>query len=158
MAIDYTLALGTSLPASEVARELHEAARDLDVIDPSVTLDVLLDPGTVTTAGTWMRVVEAKPSPWNPVAEDLGFVPTVRVVFEPDKTVDHSAQQDDMIRLVSELLARIPGNSVLHSGYEQIWLLRRDGDLSVNERTDMWPPARLALLTQPYRRATHTFA
>jgi hypothetical protein len=92
------------------------------------------------------------------VAEDLGFVPTVRVAFRLGKVTDMSAQQDDMIRLVSGLLDRVPGDAVLHYEYEYIWLLRRDGELSLNERSDIWPPQRLAAVHQPYRRATYAFS
>lgn len=45
-----------------------------------------------------------------------------------------------MIRLVSGLLDRVPGDAVLHSGFEDIWLLRRSGDVSVSEQADPWPP------------------
>jgi hypothetical protein len=40
--------------------------------------------------------------------------------------------------------------------YEVIWLLRLHGEVSLNERNDIWPPDRLALITPPFRRATHT--
>jgi hypothetical protein len=55
-----------------------------------------------------------------------------------------------MIRLVSDLLDRIPGDAVLHFQYEQIWLLRRNDELSLNERSDIWPPQRLALGTPTF--------
>ncbi|HKS44277.1 MAG TPA: SitI3 family protein [Amycolatopsis sp.] len=48
--------------------------------------------------------------------------------------------EDDMIRLISRLLDQIPGDVVLHSSFEHIWLLRRDGELSVSEQEDIWPP------------------
>jgi hypothetical protein len=92
------------------------------------------------------------------VTEDFGFRPTVLVGFRQDKFTDMSAQDDDMVRLVTGLLDRVPGDVVLHFQYEQIWLLRHNGELSLNERDDIWPPQRLAAVHQSYRRATHTFS
>ncbi len=71
---------------------------------------------------------------------DLGFSPTVSVVFRLDKQGEIADQQDDMIRLISGVLDRVPGDAVLHKDLEQIWLLRRGGDLSVSEQDDLWPP------------------
>jgi hypothetical protein len=118
---------------------------------------LLLDEVGRSRFDTRIQVVDANPRPWNAVIEDLGFTPTVRVEFRLDKFTDMSDQKDDMIRLVSDLLDRVPGDAVLHFQYEQIWLLRRDGDLSLNERGDIWPPQRLAMVSQPYRRATYAF-
>jgi hypothetical protein len=79
------------------------------------------------------------------------------VAFRLDKVTDMSAQQDKMVRLVSDLLDCVPGNAVLHFDFEYILLLRRGGELSLNERSDIWPPQRLAAVHQPYRRATYAF-
>ena len=91
------------------------------------------------------------------MAEDLGFSPTVDVGFRMDKFTDMSAQKDDMIRLVSTMLDRVPGDAVLHFQYEQVWLLRHNGEVTLSEEDDIWPPQRLAAVHQPYRRATHAF-
>ncbi|WUS42949.1 SitI3 family protein [Kitasatospora sp. NBC_01250] len=66
-------------------------------------------------------------------------------------------QQDDMVRLASGLLERVQGDAVLNFQSEVIWLLRRDGDLSLNEQEDIWPRQRLAAVSQPFRRATYTY-
>src|SRR4051794_4647428 len=43
-------------------------------------------PGGVAVAdGTWLRVGRTEPRPWNVVESDLGFTPTVWVVFRLDK-------------------------------------------------------------------------
>ena len=62
-----------------------------------------------------------------------------------------------MVRLTARLLDRVDGDAVLEFQSETIWLLRRGGDLSLDEREDLWPPHRLAEITRPYRRATHAF-
>lgn len=157
MAISYSLALASSAPAGDVARELLAVGRTLGVVDASTTPKGVLD-GTATGLGTWIRVIQEKVRPRDMVADDLGFTPTVSVTFRLDKTGAVTDQQDDMIRLVSGLLERVPGDAVLHFDFEDIWLLRRGMELTLNERDDLWPPHRLAALSQPYRRATHTFA
>ncbi|MBA2694518.1 MAG: hypothetical protein H0U62_01390 [Actinobacteria bacterium] len=158
MAISYSLDLATPSPTAQVASELHDIARAIGLFDASVTPERVLDEGVATVLGTWIRVVEAKPRPWNAVVTDLGFTPTVWITFRLSKRDELDHQQDDMNRLVSGLLDRVPGDAVLHLDYEHIWLLRRGGDLSLNERDDLWTPNRLAALSQRYRRATHTFS
>lgn len=158
MAIAYDLEMATPLPAAQVARELTGAAQAVGLLDASVTAEQLLEDGAVTNRGTWIQVFEEKPQPWDPVTADLGFTPTVSVTFRLDKMAEISDQQDDMIQLVSGLLDRVTGDAVLEYQSETIWLLRRGGDLSLNERDDLWPPQRLAAISQLYRRATHTFS
>ena len=158
MAISYDLDMATPSPAAEVARELHAVARAAGLLDASVTPELIVDEGAVTGHGTWIRVGEETPRPWNAVITDLGFTPTVSVTFRLGKTHDMPGQQDDMARLVSGLLTRVSGDAVLHRDFEDIWLLRRGGDLSLNESPDLWPAQRLAAVSQPYRRATHTFS
>jgi hypothetical protein len=158
MAISYDFDMATPSPAAQVARELHDAARIIGLFDASVTPEQVLNKGAVTGLGTWIRVYEPSPRPWDPVITNFGFTPTVSVVFRLGKDDEISDQEDDMIRLVSSLLDRVPGDAMLNRAYEQIWLLRRSGDLSVSERTDIWPPHRLAALSQHYRRATHAFS
>ncbi|MFI9811728.1 SitI3 family protein [Saccharothrix variisporea] len=48
-------------------------------------------------------------------------------------------------------------DAVLHSDFEVIWLLLRQGELLLNERDDLRPRHRLALVAHPYRRETRTF-
>lgn len=157
MAIAYSLEMATPLPAAQVAGELHDVARAHGLFDAAVTTELILEEGVAARLGTWIRVVDANPGPHDPVTEDFGFIPTVRVAFRLDKFTDSRSQQDDMIRLVSGLLDRAPGDAVLHFQYEQVWLLRQNGELSVSEDDDIWPPQRLAAVHQPYRRATHAF-
>ncbi|MFB7126463.1 SitI3 family protein [Kitasatospora sp. NPDC056273] len=85
------------------------------------------------------------------------FTPTVSVAFRLGKDTDPSGQQDDMTRLADALLARVPGDAVLHLDYEDVWMVRQDGQLTLSERSDVWPPNRLAAISEPYRRQTHEF-
>ena len=110
MAISYSLNLATPSPAVQVASELHDIARAFGLFDASVTPERVLE-GVATGLGTWIRVVESRPQPWNAVITDLGFIPTVLVVFRLSKDNGATPQQDDMIRLVSGLLDRVPGDA-----------------------------------------------
>jgi hypothetical protein len=158
MAISYNLDMATPSPASQVARELRDAAWAIGLFDASVTPEQVLDEGAATGLGTRIVVYEPRPRPWNAVITDLGFTPVVSVGFVLYTESKISDQQDDMIRLISSLLDRVSGDAVLHKDFEQIWLLRRGTDLSVSEQADLWPAHRLAALSQHYRRATHTFS
>jgi hypothetical protein len=158
MAIEYDLDIATGSSVAEVAARLAEAGRASGVFDTSVTPEQLMARGTfaLTRLGTTVSVLpQSVPHPWNPVVAGLGFAPTVGVGFRMAKDAEVSDQQDDMVRLVAPLLEDIEGDAVLHFQYEVIWLLRRNGELSLNERDDIWPPRRLALMTRPFRRETH---
>jgi hypothetical protein len=157
MAIEYDFDMATTSSVAHAADVLCECGGALGLFDTAVARESILDQGVTTGLGLWIKVIEANPRPWNAVKADLGFTPTVWVAFRLDKLGDMSAQEDDMARLVYGLLERIPGDAVLHFQYEEIWLLRRDGDLSLNEQDVLWPPQRLAAVRQPYRRATYAF-
>lgn len=158
MTISYSLDMAAEHTAVQVAQELCDIARTAGLFDASITPELVLDEGAVTGRGTWIRVGEEKPQPWHPVITDLGFTPTVWVRFQLGRSNEPSEQQDDMIRLVSGLLDRTPGDAVLHFQFEVIWLLRRGSELSLNERDDLWPPHRLAAVSPVHRRATHGFS
>jgi hypothetical protein len=157
MAISYHLNYATQLSATEVAAQVVALGRKSGVFDAAVTAERLLGDGAATRLGMWMRVAaSASPQPWDPIVTDLGFTPTVVVVFRLGNGVEASDQQDDMVRLVATLLQRIDGDAVLHFQYEEVWLLRTSGELTLSEDNDLWRPQRLALMTQPYRRETRT--
>jgi hypothetical protein len=158
MAISYSFAISTRSTAAQVASALHGLAQPSGLLSAPVTPESLITDGAVTAAGTRLHVREPKFQPWNSVVTDLGFIPTVSVTFRLDKDSDSGSQQDDMVWLVSGLLSQFPGDAVLHFQYENIWLLRRAGNLFLNERDDLWPPRRLALMPPPYGRATYYFA
>ncbi|HEY9329894.1 MAG TPA: SitI3 family protein [Streptomyces sp.] len=94
---------------------LCDVARTAGLFDESVVPDLVLGDGALTTKGTWVRVGKETSQPWNPVIADLGFTPTVWVRFQLGRSSDYPDQQDDMVRLVSGLLDRTPGDAVLNS-------------------------------------------
>lgn len=153
MALSYSLDIATTLPADQVARRLPVLPGD-----PEVTLGQLLD-GVAVAEGTWVRVGRSEPRPWSTIATDLGFTPTAWVVFRLAKTDDITRQLDDVVRRTVALLDEVPGDAVLHFDHEVVWLVRRDGELSLNDREDIWTPTRLAAVGQrPHRRGTPTFS
>jgi hypothetical protein len=157
MAIDYDLGVATRLSALDVATRLSELGGKTGVLDASFTPEALLDKELFlyTSLGTGIRVLrEDPPRPWNLVA--FGFALSVSVAFRIGKGVEVSDQQDQIIRLVAPLLEQVDGAAVLHFQYEVVRLLHRNGELSLNERDDLWRPRRLALMTRPYRRETHS--
>lgn len=162
MAINYTLGIDTPWSADTVAAEVLGLGRTAGILSGSDTVDGLLA-GAGTRLGTWVRVTRrtesAEPwASWDPVAGTFGLTATVWVSFRLGKNDDLASQDDDLIRMVSGLLVRVPGDHILWmSESDCVWLLRRDGELSLSERDGLWPPHRLAMITQPYRRATVAF-
>ncbi|MEV0641123.1 SitI3 family protein [Streptomyces sp. NPDC050619] len=159
MAIEYDLDIATGSSADAVAAWLTEIGKRIGVFDASITGEQLAAKGVFvyTSLGTCVTVIQQRPPhPWDPIVAGLGFTPTVDVGFRMGKETGTSDQQDDMIRLVAPLLERVDGDAVLHFQFEEIWLLRKNGELSLNEDDDLWRPQRLALISQPYRRETHS--
>ncbi|MFJ6384115.1 SitI3 family protein [Kitasatospora sp. NPDC092039] len=158
MAISYSLELVTPWTTAQVAQKLADVAPSVRLFDTPATVDALVGDGAVTAYGTWVRVTPRKPTPWgDPQIGGRVFTPTVSVAFRLGKDTDASGQQDDMARLADALLAQVPGDAVLHLDYEDVWLVRQDGELSLSERSDFWPPNRLAAVSGPYRRQSHEF-
>ncbi|MFB7612789.1 SitI3 family protein [Kitasatospora sp. NPDC056181] len=159
MAISYSLDLVTPLTPSEVAQKLDEIARPQRLFGTPEAAGPLLGEGAITAYGTWVRVVPVKPVPWgDPQIGGRPFGATVAVAFRLDKTADVAGQQDDAVRLTLGLLAQVPGDAVLHLDYEEVWLVRQGGELSLSERSDLWPARRLTGLPLPYHRQNLEFA
>ncbi|MFB7911219.1 SitI3 family protein [Kitasatospora sp. NPDC056076] len=158
MAISYSFELATPLSAGEVATNLAAVVQGLRLSDASADADTLLGDGARTLNGTRIQVIPKSPAPWgDPLIGGRVFSPTVAVIFRLDKMANIAGQQDVVVRLAVELLLRIPDDAVLHYDFEEIWLTRRDGGLSINERSDLWPQHRLAIISLPYRRQTQEF-
>ncbi|MCP3803943.1 SitI3 family protein [Allokutzneria sp. A3M-2-11 16] len=157
MAISYSLEIATQLSPGEVAHAVREAGRQAALFSDAVTLEQILGDGALAKGGSVVQVMEPLEAPYDVVADDLGFAPTSSVEFQINTSNPVHYQQDDVVALTVGVLKRVPGDAVLHRETETIWLLRRDGELTVNEQDDIWPPHRLALVDIPYRRETHTF-
>jgi hypothetical protein len=105
--------------------------------------------------GGWFDIDVADYDPPDPVETGFGFAPTIEVYFGLSKAGDFEAQETDVLKLALGVLARIPGDALLHFEHDDVWLLRRGGRLTVND--SLWKPNQLALLSQPYERAQLAF-
>ncbi|WP_052709672.1 SitI3 family protein [Streptomyces sp. NRRL S-495] len=158
MALSYDFQLAAALTVPEAGRRILGIARDLGVFAPSESVGRLLGDGAVTARGTWVRAVPAGRLPWgDPLIGGAAFAPTVSVAFRLDKDADISEQQDDMVRVVAGVLSAVPGDAALHLDFEDVWLLRLGGELTLSERSDVWPAERLAAVPPPFGRRTHEF-
>jgi hypothetical protein len=133
-------------------------------VAPSAVVSVLVESTAVEEhtgakgslrGGGWFNVDVAEYDPPDPVEERFGFSPTIDVYFGLNKFGDFEAQETDVLRLTLGVLARIPGDALLHYEHEDVWLLRRGGRLTVND--SLWKPQQLTLLPQPYERTHLSF-
>ena len=144
-------------PLAQLATAAREAAAAAGVLDGVVGGP---DPTATTLALTSGLTVELAPpfvSGADPFLADFGFERGASVDFQIDGSRDPGPEYDQLLQLTFALLARVPGDAVLHYGYAEVWLLRRGGQLVLNERPDIWPPDRLAGVPVPYQQAPLAF-
>ncbi|MBP0448042.1 hypothetical protein J5Y04_00565 [Kitasatospora sp. RG8] len=158
MALDFDLELTAPVTAGQLAAAVWAAAGPLLPAGRFTPGDLLTD-GVLTVRETWLKVVESQPvAYWQPTLDCVPFTATARLALRLGKFTDLSAQQDDMTGLAAAVLALVPAeaDAALHFQSEVVWLVRRGGLLSLSERSDLWPPHRLAAFPGPYARAAHT--
>ncbi|MER7772107.1 SitI3 family protein [Kitasatospora sp. NPDC096140] len=159
MALSYSLELATPLSVNEVAQKLNEVGQSLRLLGPTIATAALVGDGVETAYGTLVYVTPMTPLPWGtPQIGEHTFLPTIMVSFDLGKEGDIIGQQDDMTRFAVELLAQIPGDAVLHYESEAVWLVRLNGELSLSEHGDIWPPNRLSGISGPYRRKNYEYS
>ncbi|MBV9952598.1 MAG: hypothetical protein JO291_11645 [Acidimicrobiia bacterium] len=81
----------------------------------------------------------------------FGFVPTTWIHFRIGPG-DVGPQLDQLAAIVAAAVAAAPGDAILHADFEEVWLVRRGGELALSDDDTRWPPARAALLG-PHTRA-----
>lgn len=150
MAIEYSLELNGTDPKrisdlfARAATAAGLAGQELDFGASGAVLD----------SGVLVVASAATPLPFpDPVEQELGVTPTVHVLFRFDKDTDWAKQRHDMVRLVSAVLREIRGDVVLAFAGEIVWLLRRNGQLTISNRDDFWTPDVVELLPHPYEWA-----
>lgn len=162
MSLIFSFEIGSPATAELVASAFVELAASQGVIPEDTTVDRLTGEGVATRHQLWCRLGEQQPSPFpwpRPVEESFGVVATCWVTFQPSPSLGSvRLQQDEMVWLVAGVLARLPGDAVLHWDSEMAWLVRKGGRLVVSDRDDIWTAERLAMLPRPYERAALAFA
>lgn len=63
----------------------------------------------------------------------------------------------EMVWIMIDLLVAVPGDAVLSFQLEAIRLLRRAGDLWLNDDDKFWTPARRQMVTIPHQRSAMRF-
>ena len=148
-----------ALPLDGLAHDVHTSATERGVlagVDP---------PGAAPRAAeltlhSGLRVWVAEPfsSGTDPFIADFGLERAAIVDLQIEGTMAVGPQLDEMLVLVFDLLARRPGDAVLHFEYARVWFLRRDGRLVLNDDASIWTPERLARVPPPYERASLRFS
>ena len=70
-----------------------------------------------------------------------GFVATSWVHFRIGPG-DVDRQLDDVASVVAAVLAASEGDALLHADFEEVWLLRRGGELVLSDAYGRWPSRR----------------
>lgn len=154
MATEYDLDLG-GIDVKQVAHLIHQAAiaagltSNDDEAQRYGTDGALLDSGLLIV----VRPVNPDPLP-DPFEAVLGFSRTVGVLFRFDRETGSRQQEREMMELTSAVLTGTAADAALAFAGESVQLIRKDGKLTISDQDDFWTPEILALLPQPYERAT----
>ncbi len=137
MSIDYTFYITTAKTPNDLVESLGALSGDDDVMSPD-------EPGlSIFATSVDHPVVQAD------VEETFGFVPTSKVLFAMDKFHDDlPGLQAKLVRSVIALLNEHEGDAVLVSSAGPPLLLRKSGELYLNQNWSSWktePPKGLAL-------------
>jgi hypothetical protein len=150
MAIEYSLELN-GVDADQISVLLTHVATTTGLASHELNVG---GSGAVLDSGVLVVASAATPLPFpDPVEQELGVRPTVHVLFRFDKDTDPAKQRQDMVRLASAVLREIEGDVLLTFAGEIVWLLRKDGRLTISDRDDFWTPDILSLLPPDYERA-----
>jgi len=104
-----------------------ELADDLPLMEPSPTL--------------WWRAGATDTRAVDLVQVRYGFVPTSWIHFRL-RAGEIDEQLDEMAALVATVLAASDGDALLHADFEDVWLLRRGGQLVLSDEDARWPARR----------------
>lgn len=161
MAISFDLEMGPPTTADRLALAFVDLAAGQGVVPVGTTPQDLLGEGVETRLRLWCRAGVREPSklPWpRPVEESFGVTASCWLFLRLIRgETPVRSQQDEMVWLAGGLLARLPGDAVLHWDSELAWLVRKGGRLVVSERDDIWTPERLAMLPVPFERGALAF-
>ena len=154
--LELTAAAG---PLESVARELRDVAVGAGLVvsatePPGRPVDAVL----TLRSGLWASVSPPIHSGPDPFIADFGVARASTVDLQTNATRPIGPQIDDLLDIVLELLDRLPGDAVLHYGYSEVWLVRRDGRLLLSDSDDIWRLDRLARFPGPYERVPLRFA
>jgi len=144
----------SSSPLERLALNVRAVTADEGLIASTGSDDLLT--GVLTlTSGLWVSVSRlGDADPEVPTfGKELGVDSVAAVDLQLNGGRDAIAQLDEMLTVVFRLLERVPGDAVLHYEDSEVWLVRRDGELIVNDDDEIWVPDRLARVPPPYRRA-----
>lgn len=155
MALTYSFLIDTPAGVGDVAATVSKVAVGAGLAGPDTGF---AGDGGVLTSGVLVQVGPTTPSPFNPVLEDFGFNPTVHITFRLANLQDAAPQQDDVVRIVAGLLEHHDGDAILHFQYDVVWLLRRNGKITVCDRDTIWTNRRLQLLGRPHERGNPAFS
>jgi hypothetical protein len=144
-------------PLDRLAEHVRATATRLDLLARVADAPAPADAVVTLTSGLLVEVVGQSVSGGDPFVADFGLVRAATVDFTIDGRSDPDRQFDELLQMVFGLFEVVRGDAVLHYEYEEVWLVRRDGQLVLNDDDVMWPPEELARIDVPYQRAHLAF-
>jgi hypothetical protein len=151
--------MAATRPVAELAEGLLvQAIAGGRLATPEPSVDDVAGRGVVLHSGLVVAAGPHTPRPIDPVAEDFGFTPTAWFAFTVDTARDIAPQRGDTRWAALTVLGLDDGDAVLHFQYEQVWLLRRHGELCISDDDAVWPEDGRGEVPDPHRRAALSFA
>jgi hypothetical protein len=148
MSLDYHFYVEYSLSGSEFLEQL--------LLGVQTTADLQFDPDhniwTISLPQFTAFVSYLSPRTQSIIGESFGIkLPSIGVIFEMNKFFDHQASKVTMLQAVNFLLVRTTGDISLSFELDNAILIRRSGQLIINQAVDIWSTSLLDLITIPYK-------
>jgi len=146
MALEYTLEVSTELEPAQTLQLMFSSIGIETNIEQSDKHGVMVStsgPGFTTYAfssGDEQRYL----------TEELGITTNVTILFRLDKFANIEVAKTALVRATIELLRQIQRDAVLLFNGEEVVLLQKVGQLTLNKSREFWTPSYLALVTLPY--------
>ncbi len=146
MAVEYSLKIGQPATPETVGHELARTAASLRLTEGDEAPRFGRE-ATLLRSGMFVWTCPLSPPPFlHPVEEQFGFLPVTTTLFRENHMRDSLPQLQDMIHLVTAVLAGTRGDAYFSFAGERTMLVRIADRITVNTDSDAWRPELIPLL------------
>ena len=148
MALEYTLYLVTELKPKEIVEIVFKSIGLHYQIEDSTESDRV----TFTTeSGFILYAKYASQLQCLLIKEELDLEPRLHLLLRLDKFENRAIVKKQLIFFIKSILQKTYGDCVALFNHEEVLLIRRSGEININQNSSFWNSDYLELLNEPYK-------